>query len=54
MKEILLKLKYHIEPHILIVGNINVPSHQGQVIETETKKENNKNRRGGVGDLSQW
>ena len=45
VREILLKLKYHIEPHTLIVGDINVPSHQGQAIETDTKKGNNKNRR---------
>jgi len=25
LREILLKLKYYIEPQILIVGNINVP-----------------------------
>ena len=37
VREILLKLKYHIEPHTLIVGDINVPTHQGQAIETETK-----------------
>ena len=45
VREILLKLKYHIEPHTFIVGDINVPSHQGQAIETEAKKGNNKNRR---------
>jgi len=36
MKEILLNLKSHIDPHILIVENFN----NGQIIQTETRQRN--------------
>ena len=38
IKEMLIKLKAHITPHTIIVGDFNTPLNIGHIMETETKK----------------